>query len=96
MDEVRIKHESRSTEAQERQALNTNLQDIELAVSIATDNGPTEEEGELELAPPDLGIDLKMVVAEVSSRSAGGGLLKRMREFNDFLERAALALEGRS
>lgn len=94
MDEVRIKHESRSKAAQEQLALNTSIQDIELAVSLAIDNDPGD--GELELAPPDLGVALKTIAEEVSSKSGRGGILKQIREFNDFLERAALALEGRS
>jgi hypothetical protein len=38
---------------------------------------------------------LKRVAGEVSSKSDSGGILKQVREFNAFLERAALALETR-
>lgn len=38
---------------------------------------------------------LKTVAAEVSSSSDEGGVLKMVKEFNAFLERAAAALEGR-
>ena len=38
---------------------------------------------------------LSRVASEVSNKSDSRGLLKQIRDFNAFLERAALALEGR-
>jgi hypothetical protein len=37
---------------------------------------------------------LKTVASDVSNKSSAGGILSHVRDFNDFLERAALALEG--
>jgi hypothetical protein len=80
---------------QELQTLNTSLHDIELAVSLgrersaasATTSGPEEP------SPPALSVLLKNVANQVSTKSAQGGILKSVREFNAFLERAAGALE---
>lgn len=49
-----------------------------------------------EPAWPDLSILLRTIAGEVSSYSPEGGILKQVKEFNAFLERAALALEARS
>lgn len=38
---------------------------------------------------------LRRVAAEASSASNEGGVLKQIKAFNAFMERAALALEGR-
>jgi hypothetical protein len=38
---------------------------------------------------------LKRVAANASSKSDSGGILKQVKAFNAFMERAALALEGR-
>jgi hypothetical protein len=92
MDDVRIKHEARSREAQDKASLNTSLLDIELAVSVGNDKHPESTE----TAPPDLMSLLETVTGEVSSKSGSGGILNQVKEFNAFLERAALALEGRA
>jgi hypothetical protein len=38
---------------------------------------------------------LKRVAGQISNKSDSGGVLRQVKEFNAFLERAALALEGR-
>jgi hypothetical protein len=38
---------------------------------------------------------LKRVADEVSNNSDSGGILKQIKDFNAFLERAALVLESR-
>lgn len=38
---------------------------------------------------------LKRVAGEVSNNSDSGGILRQVKEFNAFLERAALALEAK-
>jgi hypothetical protein len=43
----------------------------------------------------DLLAQVRNVANTASSASEEGGLLKKLREFNGFLERAAGALEGR-
>lgn len=44
-----------------------------------------------------VGIELvlKRVANAVSNKSDSGGILKQVRDFNAFLERTAVALEGR-
>jgi len=91
MDHVRIKHEARSKEARDETSLNTSLLDIELAVSVGNDKHPESTD----TAAPNLAALLKTVTGEVSSKSGNGGILNQAKEFNAFLERAALALEGR-
>jgi len=51
------------------------------------------ENGEIELE----GIELllKRVGSELSTKSDSGGILKQIKDFNSFLERAALVLEAR-
>jgi hypothetical protein len=90
MDEIRIKHENESKEAQERDGLNNMIHDIEVAIERGKeqDSHDTNEK---------TGIDLlvKRVAGEVSNKSDSGGILKQFKDFNAFLERAALALEAR-
>lgn len=38
---------------------------------------------------------LNRVAGEVSNKSDSGGMLRQIKDFNAFLERAALALEAR-
>lgn len=109
MDEIRIQHEKETKLAQAsihqswffyffftnfsqgRNKLNASVHDIELAVergkSDQDANEPTKLNG-MELL-------LKRLAGEVSNKSDSGGILKQVKEFNAFLERAALALEAR-
>ncbi len=90
-DAVRTRHEVEGAEAERRRRINSGLVDLETVVALAQERGV----GEGEVVEESTGEKLEMVGALASSRHAGGGLLKRLREFNGFLERAALALEGR-
>lgn len=90
MDEIRIKHENAAKKAQDRETLNNAAHDIELAV----DRGKSlqnEEENEMS------GIEvlLKRMAGTVSTKGSSGGVLQQIKDFNGFLERAALALESR-
>jgi len=60
---------------------------------LAIECGKVNESGNDEKT----GIELllKRVAGEVSSKSGSVGTLKQIKEFNAFLERAALALEGK-
>jgi hypothetical protein len=60
---------------------------------LAIECGKVNESGNDEKT----GIELllKRAAGEVSSKSGSGGTLKQIKEFNAFLERAALALEGK-
>lgn len=80
---------------QHRLNLSSALHDIDLAVErgrTAPELSPAQDK-KAELA------NLELLVARVSdrscSRSDAGGALGQLKEFNAFLERAAVALEGR-
>ncbi|KAH8598333.1 hypothetical protein B0O99DRAFT_592212 [Bisporella sp. PMI_857] len=92
MDEVRIKHEGESKATYERDFLNTTIHDVELAVeqgmvNQVMINEPVRKTG-IELL-------LKRIATEVSNKGDSGGFLAHIKNFNDFLERAAIALETR-
>jgi hypothetical protein len=110
MDEVRIEHEDGANQAQvcflcylspamrltieqTRDELNTAIHDIELAVERGKANAQVTEGG---VDTVGLEVVVKSVAAEASSASSEGGILKQIKEFNAFLERAALALESRA
>jgi hypothetical protein len=70
--------------------LNTTVHDIELAIDLGRSpqiNDIQEMTGTEVL--------LKRVADQVSNKSDSGGILKQIKEFNAFLERAALVLESR-
>jgi hypothetical protein len=71
------------------------MHDIDLAVERGQKAPELSraEQKEAELA--NLEILLAQISDQASSRSATGGLLKQVRDFNALLERAATALEGR-
>lgn len=54
---------------------------------------PPKARKEAELA--NLELMVAQVTDQVSSTSAGGGMLSQIQDFNAFLERAAVALESR-
>lgn len=72
---------------------NTAVHDIELAVERG--RAYAQKQGIKEEASVGIEFLLKNVADEASSVGAGG-MLRQVKEFNAFLERAALALEGRS
>jgi hypothetical protein len=71
--------------------LNTNIYDIELAVQRGKASYFIDSTSQF------IGVDLRLkrVADEVSCKSDSGGMLKQIKQFNAFLERAALALESR-
>ncbi|KAH8650534.1 hypothetical protein BGZ60DRAFT_462355 [Tricladium varicosporioides] len=89
MDEVRIKHENATKKARDREALNNAAHDIELAV----DRGKSQHDDGNETT----GIEvlLKRMASTVSTKGSSGGVLQQIKDFNGFLERAALALESK-
>jgi hypothetical protein len=91
MDAVREAHEKASRAGEEARQESGVLQDVEVAVGRGRDNG---EEGE-EKSELDLGVLLEKTATWASSGSQDGGALKRLREFNGFLERVARAIETR-
>ncbi|EXF85447.1 AT hook domain-containing protein [Colletotrichum fioriniae PJ7] len=86
-DAVRIKHERVTEEAL--------MHDIDLAVErgrAAPELSPAEKKT-AELA--NLEILISRITDQACTRSDTGGTLKQVKDFNAFLERAAVALEGR-
>ena len=80
---------------QERDSLNNTIHDIELALERGKEQHPHDS---VDDAGQMTGIELvlKRVAEDVSNKSDSGGILKQVKEFNVFLERAALALETRT
>ncbi|KAM3083923.1 hypothetical protein ACMFMG_001971 [Clarireedia jacksonii] len=90
MDEIRIAHEKESNEAHQRESINRTAHDIELALDRGRGSSDATDDGK-----PNIEVMLKRVAAEASSKTDSGGILKQIKAFNAFMERAALALEGR-
>jgi hypothetical protein len=70
--------------------LNTTVHDIELAVDLGKSSHADDAR---EMTGTE--VLLNRVADEVSNKSDSGGILKQIKEFNAFLERAALVLETR-
>ena len=66
------------------------MHDIELAIDLGKSS---ETDGAEEMAGTE--VLLKRVADQVSNKSDSGGILRQIKEFNAFLERAALVLESR-
>ncbi|KFZ14663.1 hypothetical protein V501_03136 [Pseudogymnoascus sp. VKM F-4519 (FW-2642)] len=90
MDAARIQHEEEGKENQTLISLSTTLHDVALAASLGRDTTSGDS-----LAKPPLRVVIDKVAAMASSKSREGGLLRRLKEFNGFLERVAGAVEGR-
>ncbi|KAF5878146.1 putative at hook domain-containing protein [Botrytis fragariae] len=90
MDGIRIAHEKNSHDAQQREVLNTTVHDIELAVERGKSSSDDTDDGKTNIE-----LMLKLIASEASSASDDGGVLKQIKAFNAFMERAALALEGK-
>ncbi|RFU26401.1 hypothetical protein B7463_g9928, partial [Scytalidium lignicola] len=94
MDEIRIKHEANTSSAQDADILNSNIYDIELALERGKTKHPHDPaNGVVDMTGTEL--LLKRVAQEASCKSSTGGILKQVKQFNAFLERAALALEAK-
>lgn len=71
------------------------MHDVDYAVEQGRDGSdltPTEQK-DANIA--NLALAIAQVADKASSRSSSGGLLAATRDFNAFLERAAIALESR-
>ncbi|KAI1081955.1 hypothetical protein F5B20DRAFT_40839 [Whalleya microplaca] len=96
MDAVRIRHETANRESLLQLGLSSTMDDIELAIEngrSAPDLSPSEQK-QAELA------NLELLISTVAGQAGlvgdgGGGNLKQIKDFNAFLERAAVALEAR-
>lgn len=71
------------------------MHDVDLAIERGRDAPELSraEQKQAELANLDLIVS--QISGEASSRSAAGGMLQQVKDFNALLERAALALESR-
>lgn len=94
MDEIRMKHEREKINAQNRDSLNAAVHDIEMAIEMGKSN---QTSANIDHSTDLVGMELliKRVAGEVSVQGHSGGILKEIKEFNAFLERAALALEAK-
>lgn len=95
LDAVRMRHERANNEALNQLGLSSTMDDIELAVEngkMAPELNPKERRT-AELANLDLLIS--QITNQVGLAGDGGGALRQIKDFNMFLERAAMALEGR-
>jgi hypothetical protein len=71
--------------------LNSAAYEIELAV----DRGRSARSAKAAtMSGPE--VLLKRIASKVSNKSDSGGILKQIKDFNSFLERAALALESKA
>lgn len=111
MDAVRIKHEAETKESkvwssstlrrcrltmvQHFLSTSTTMHDVDLAIERGRDAPELSrtEQKQAELA--NLELLVPQISDQVSSASATGGLLQQVKDFNAFLERAAVALESR-
>ncbi|KAM7224449.1 hypothetical protein V8F06_000230 [Rhypophila decipiens] len=102
MDMIRKKHEADSKEWMRRTELSTTMHDLDLIVergSAAPPLGDSEADKEKKKKAELAGLEFLMaqVARQVSPQGEnGGGALKKIREFNAFLERAAGVLERKS
>ncbi|KAI1282746.1 hypothetical protein F5Y07DRAFT_350780 [Xylaria sp. FL0933] len=95
MDAVRMRHETANEQSLYQLGLSSAMDDIELAIEngkMAPELNPKEQRM-AELA--NLDILIAQITNQVSAAGEGGGALRQIKEFNMFLERAAIALEGR-
>lgn len=95
LDAVRMRHEKANQESLNQLGLSSTMDDIELAVEngkMAPELNPKARRT-AELANLDLLIS--QITNQVGLAGDGGGALRQIKDFNMFLERAAMALEGR-
>lgn len=71
------------------------MHDMEVAVEQGREapelTGPAQKQTHL----GNLELELARVIDEASTASSKGGMLRQLKDFNGFLERAAIALESR-
>ncbi|KAI0443211.1 hypothetical protein F4803DRAFT_550312 [Xylaria telfairii] len=95
IDAVRMRHEAANKETLHQLDLSSTMDDIELAVEngrMAPELNPKEQK---RAGLANLDVLISQITNQVSVRGEGGGTLKQIKDFNLFLERVAVALEGR-
>ncbi|WXC53717.1 hypothetical protein QX201_013358 [Fusarium graminearum] len=93
MDAVRIKHEEDTKESKYRLDTSTIMHDIDMAVERGRDAPELSRAQEKKADLANLELLVARITDEASSSSSAGGMLQQVKNFNAFLERAAVALE---
>ncbi|KAK7418246.1 hypothetical protein QQX98_004030 [Neonectria punicea] len=95
MDAVRSKHEEDTKKSKYYLDTSATMHDVDLAIERGRDAPELSraEQKQAELA--NLELLVPQICDEASSASATGGMLQQVKDFNAFLERAAVALESR-
>ncbi|KAM0213193.1 hypothetical protein ACHAQI_004235 [Fusarium lateritium] len=95
MDAVRIKHEDDTKESKYRLDTSAIMHDIDMAVERGRDAPELSRAQEKKADLANLELLVARIADEASSASSAGGMLQQVKNFNAFLERAAIALETR-
>ncbi|KAL7939787.1 hypothetical protein V8C35DRAFT_287680 [Trichoderma chlorosporum] len=95
MDAIRIKHEADSKKSKYCLDASSLMHDVDLAVEQGREAPELSRAAQREAELANLELLVSRVSEQASSSSFTGGMLKQVREFNAFLERAAMALESR-
>ncbi|KAM0344525.1 hypothetical protein ACHAPU_007502 [Fusarium lateritium] len=95
MDAVRIKHEEDTKESKYRLDTSAIMHDIDMAVERGRDAPELSRAQEKKADLANLELLVARITDEASSASSAGGMLQQVKDFNAFLERAAIALETR-
>ncbi|KAF4429422.1 hypothetical protein FACUT_9165 [Fusarium acutatum] len=95
MDAIRIKHEEDTKESKYRLDTSAIMHDIDMAVERGRDAPELSRAQEKKADLANLELLVARITDEASSSSSAGGMLQQVKNFNAFLERAAIALETR-
>ncbi|PON28346.1 hypothetical protein TGAM01_v202840 [Trichoderma gamsii] len=95
MDAIRIKHEADTRESKYCLDASSLMHDVELAVEQGREAPELSRAAQKEAELANLELLVSRVSEQASSSSFTGGILRQVRDFNSFLERAAMALESR-
>ncbi|KAL6892563.1 hypothetical protein HDV57DRAFT_187040 [Trichoderma longibrachiatum] len=95
MDAIRIQHEVDARESKYCLDASSLMHDVELAVEQGREAPELSRAAQKEAELANLELLMSRVSEQASSSSFTGGILKQVKDFNSFLERAAIALESR-
>lgn len=92
MDAVRVKHDEDSKEALHNINVSSAMHDIDLAIEQGRAAAELTEKGQKTADLSNLELLISRVTEQACSTGPSGGVLKQIRSFNAFLERAATVL----
>ncbi|KAK1247334.1 hypothetical protein MKX07_002243 [Trichoderma sp. CBMAI-0711] len=95
MDAIRMQHEADARESKYCLDASSLMHDVDLAVEQGREAPELSRAAQKEAELANLELLVSRVSQQASSSSFTGGLLKQVKDFNSFLERAAMALESR-